>query len=100
MFECLTKRMRPPGWPAEVEIREVTTDDVLPFFMNGKPDPQSVQRQIAYLSVFTLDGERVFESPEAVGKVPARYFPGLMEVLAEAMRLNTPTIEGEAEHPT
>lgn len=90
MFECLTKRFTPKGWPAEIEIRELVADDVIPMFVNGRPEATQVQRLLVYLATWTLDGDRVFESPEAVGKVPARLIQGLMEITNEVMRLNMP----------
>jgi hypothetical protein len=97
MFERITKRLHPAGWPEPVDVRELTADDVLPMFMNGKPDAQHVQRVMVHRATYTVSGERIFETPEAVGQVPTRFVAGLLQLTTEVMRLNTPAVELEPE---
>ena len=100
MFELLSRTITPTGWPAPVVVRELCADDVMPLFMNGPVEPRDMQRLLVSLACTTEAGERLFPTPQDVGRVPARLFAGLAEITAAVMQLNVPATMEDTERPT
>ena len=90
MFETIKKSIQPQGWPEPVWIHELKARDVLNMFEGGTVDRAKMRDTLCHLSAHTATGEKVFATIEAVGDVPARYMPGLMQIITEVMTLNMP----------
>lgn len=103
--DLLHEEFVPRGWPSKVRITELTAGQVLDMYGAFNDEQRSGNAlQMEMLLKCALDaesGQPLFASTEQIRALPARFVPGLMEMVQASARLNTPpTMADDGGRPT
>lgn len=103
--ELLHEEFVPRGWPSKVRICEMTAGQVLDLYSAFSEEQRSgnalQMEMLLRCAVDAASGQPLFASVEQIRALPARFVPGLMEMVQATARLNTPpTIADEGGRPT